>query len=201
MNIENTLAKALGLEVWEFRLMLIMEQLQRVIDRDEDRAGQAEDVPVDEKHIPRATKAVKPSNKSDAYWLAEQKKAADNLGQFIADELLQKNYQVLRIAADGWNNLSSGKPFKNKSGKPSNRICVYHEWVNLVMRGNLEPSTEEMRVRLAGRQPPVKMGKERLSKLIQELGMEGLFRDGRLAKNRGKEGRKFTAPWEFPISR
>lgn len=197
MNIENTLAKALGLEVWELHLMLLMEQLQRVMDRDEDRGGQAEDVPVAEKHIPRATKSAMAPNKSDAYWLAEQKKAADRLGQFIAGELLQKNYQVLRIAADGWNNLNDGKPFKNKSGKPSNRICVYHEWVNLVTDGNMRPSAEEILERLASRQPPIKMGKERLSKLIQELGMEGLLRDGRLAENRDKERYKFRAPWDI----
>ncbi len=197
MNIENTLAKALGLEIWELRLMLLMEQLQRVIDRDEDRGGQAEDVSVDEKHIPMATKAVKPSNKSDAYWMAKQKKYADELGQFIAKELIQKNYQVLRIAADGWNNLNSGKPFKNRSGKPSNRICVYHEWANLVVSGNMRPSAEEILERLARRQPPIKMGKERLSKLIQELGMEGLLRDGRLAENRDKERYKFRPPWSI----
>lgn len=197
MNIENTLAKALGLEIWEYRLMRVMEELKHAIDRDEVGWGQAEDVSDKENYIQTVAKAQMPSSKSDAYWLAEQKKAADKLGQFIADELLKKNYQVLRIAADGWNNLSSGKPFKNKSGKPSNRICVYHEWVNLVMRGNMRPSAEEILERLASRQPPIKMGKERLSKLIQELGMEELLRDGRLAENRDKERYKFRASWDI----
>lgn len=195
MNIEKTLAKALGLEIWEYRLMRVMENLKHAIDRDEVGWGQSEDVSEKENYIQTVAKAQMPSSKSDAFWMAEQKKCADELSQFIAQELLRKNYQVLRIAADGWNNLNNGKPFKNRSGKPSNRICVFHEWANLVMRGNLRPSAEEMLARLAGRQPPIKMGAERLSKLIQELGMEGLLRDCRSAKSRDKEWREFRPPW------
>ncbi len=197
MIIENTLAKALGLEIWEYRLMRVMENLKHAIDRDEVGWGQAEDVSDKENYIQTVAKAQMPSSKSEAFWMAEQKNCADKLSQFIAEELLRKNYQVLRIAADGWNNLSSGKPFKNKSGKTSNRICVYHEWVNLVTRGNMRPSAEEILERLASRQPPIKMGKERLSKLIQELGMEGLLRDSRLAENRDKERYKFRPPWSI----
>ena len=192
MNFENTLAKAMGMKVWEFRLMLTMEALKCALECDEDGAGQAEDpMDVDRRASWKlADRTVTPPAERAAYWSAEQKKCADKLGQFIAAELLQKNYQVLRIAAEGWENLNSGKPFKNQSGKLSNRICVYHEWVNFAVRGYFHPSMDELLAKLASRNPPVKMAKSRLSKLVDELGMKGWLRDARFAKNRIKDAKK-----------
>lgn len=74
MNIENTLAKALGLKIWEYRLMRVMEDLKHAIDRDEVGWGQAEDVSDKENYLQTVDEEGMPSSKSDAYWLAEQKK-------------------------------------------------------------------------------------------------------------------------------
>ena len=73
MIIENTLAKALGLEIWEYRLMRVMENLKHAIDRDEVGWGQAEDVSDKENYIQTVAKAQMPSSKSEAFWMAEQK--------------------------------------------------------------------------------------------------------------------------------
>jgi len=175
----------MGLKVWEFHLMLVMGDLKNALERDIYRPLEHEDpMDWDERTSSKSNdRSFSTSAERDAYWSAIQKKCADDLGLFIAAELLQKNYQVLRIAAEGWENLNSGKPFKKQSGRLSSRICVYHEWVKLVMSGNLRPSMDEIIAKLASRKPPVKIAKSRLSKWVDELGMKGLLRDTRRAKN------------------
>ncbi len=185
MMFHKTLAKAMGLKVWEFRLMLVMGELKNALERDIYRALEHED-PMDGDNQTSSgpdDRSFSTPAERDAYWSAIQKKRADDLGQFIAAELLKKNYQVLRIAAAGWENLNSGKPFKKQAGRLRKRICVYHEWVNLVMSGNLRPSMDEILAKLASRKPPVKIAKGQLSSWIDELGMKGWLRDTRRAKN------------------
>ncbi len=87
------------------------------------------------------------------------------------------------MAAEGWENLHSGKPFKNKSGRLINKNCVYEAWIALVMREIHWPSLDEILKELASQHPPVKMAKSRLSKVIHELELNGSVRDTRLANN------------------
>jgi hypothetical protein len=173
---EERIAKSNGLKVWEHDLWRIMEHLESAMKRQDDYAW-----------VWKAygMQYVSP-DELEWFWSAKQKEHADELGRFIAKELLQRNYQVLRIAAEGWENLHSGKPFKNRAGKPMNKNCVCEAWIALVFRETFWPSLDEILLELANQDPPVKMSKPQLSKVIQDLDLSEKVRDMRSAKNRPK---------------
>ena len=177
MSPEERIAKSWGLKVWEYRLWRIMEHLESAMKRQDDYAW------VWEAH---GMQSVSP-DELERLWLSKQELHAAELAHFIEGELLRRNYQVLRIAAEGWKNLHSGRPFKNKSGKLSNKNCVYEAWITLVMRETHWPSLDEILMELASRKPPVEMAKSQLSKVIDELELKGRVRDTRHAKNRPKK--------------
>lgn len=176
MSPEERIAKSWGLKVWEYNLWRIMEHLESALKRQDDYAWVWKEY---------GMQYVSPEE-LETLWLAKQRKHAAELGKFIAGELLRRNYQVLRMAAEGWKNLHSGKPFKNKSGKLIKINCVYEAWIALVFRETHPPSLDEILKELASQNPPVKMSKGRLSKVIHELELSGRLRDTRLAKNRLK---------------
>ena len=176
-SYEKGVAKSFGLKVWEYNLWRLMEHLESAMKRQDD---------YDWVRIAYGIEGAPPSE-LDAFWLAKQKEYADELGQFIASELRQLNYQILRIAAEGWENLLSGKPFKNQAGRAMNRNCVWEAWHELAFHEPYPPSLDELLAWLADQNPPVKMTKGRLSKVLHEIGLGGRPRDTRLAKNRVKK--------------
>ena len=139
---EERIAKSYGLKVWEHDLWRIMEHLESAMKRRDDYAW-----------VWKAygMQYVSP-DELEWLWSAKQKEHADELGRFIAHELLQRNYQVWRIAAEGWENLHSGKPFKNRAGKPMKKNRVYEAWIALVMRETFWPSLNEIILELAKQQ-------------------------------------------------
>lgn len=170
---EERIAKSHGLKVWEYDLWRVMEHLESAMKRQDDYAW-----------VWKAygMQSVSP-DELEWLWLAKQKEHADELGQFIARELLRRNYSVLRIAAEGWENLHCGKPFKNRAGKPLNRNCVYEAWIALVFRENFWPSLDEIILELANQDPPVKMAKPQVSNVIKDLELSDKVRDMRSAEN------------------
>jgi hypothetical protein len=179
MSPEERIAKSYGLKLWEYNLWRIMEHLESAMKRQDDYAW-----------VWNAYgKQFVSQEELDALWLAKQREHAAELARFIEGELLRRNYQVLRIAAEGWENLHSGKPFKSKSGKPINQNCVHKAWIALVLRETHPPSLDEILIELACQNPPVKMTKARLSTVMNELELKGRYRDNRNAENRPKKAK------------
>ncbi len=179
MSPEERIAKSWGLKVWEYNLWRIMEHLESAMKRQDDYAW-----------VWKAYGMQFVSQEElETLWLAKQREHAAELAQFIKEELLRRNYQVLRIAAEGWENLHGGKPFKNHAGKLINKNCVYRAWIALVIRETYLPSLDEILIELASQNPPVKMAKSRLSKVMDELELKESFRDTRSAENRIKKAK------------
>ena len=176
---EERIAKSYGLKVWEHKLWRIMEHLESAMKCQDDYAWVWKAYGM--QHVTQV--------ELDRLFLGKQQEHAAELAHFIEDELLRRNFQVLRIAAEGWANLYSGKPFKNKAGKLINKNCVYEAWIALVLREIHWPSLDEILMELASQNPPVKMTKGRLSMVIHELELSGMIRDTRLAKNRLKKAK------------
>lgn len=168
----------MGLELWEFRLWAAMQILRLSLKRKENfgllmkvfNLRDMEDI------------AGIPPAHLDVFWLTVQRSFAAELGQFIADELLRPNYQVLRIAAEGWENLNSGKPFKNKPGKPVKRMCVMMALSDAIeLNTDRLPSLDEIIAELAKQTPPVSMLKSQVIRVLETMGLKECYRDTRRA--------------------
>jgi hypothetical protein len=98
-------------------------------------------------------------------------KAAYDIGEHLAKELLRGNFSAPRILAKGLASLQSGGPFRKKTRPPSpDLLNVLEAYYWLKREGFTNPSQSEVGVILEARGNP--LSRQRLSKLFDELGLK-----------------------------
>jgi hypothetical protein len=102
---------------------------------------------------------------------AMETKAAHDIGEHLAKELLRPNFSAPSILAEGFARLQSGEPFRKKTRSPSpDLLNVLEAYYWLKREGFTNPSQSEVGVILeAGGNP---LSRQRLSKLFDELGLK-----------------------------
>jgi hypothetical protein len=135
----------------------------------------------------------------------QEKELASFIGDFVTEQLLvrhfsnenqkkrlwAKNFSAIRMIVDGLENLIENKPFKTRSGKPLSPIrqAVFDELTAMNEWDKIKPSLKELRDSLKTKKG-VKISKENLSKIVEDLGMRHLLSDGRLAASESGQRRR-----------
>lgn len=172
---EKAFAKSYGLKVWELRLCGIMENLRHAMQRTEPPG--AEWIANHFNAWREADKQAITKAALDEFWKAKHRELADELGAFIAGEIVKRNVAVLRIAADGWTNLESEKPFKPAPGKATKQWRITEAiQAHFIAKGKL-PTRREIRATLKA--SGLEISETELSRGLSDLKLAEYLPDSR----------------------